>query len=483
MPGRTFAVPIETIVDLLGLERSPKNRPGARSIKVHCPFCNHRGYTMDVDTSLDVYHCFHCPEEMQKKTGALDLYSRVRLGEPLDSRNSKEAFKKLLAELDNNGQNTVKTDISAYRDDNIYPASDESLNLAYSALFSLPYLRISRNHIEDLAKRGLPEWAARRGQFASLPPAYQLVKNHPRGQEMLAWYDANSVGMIRERSPILSRYQKRDIVAGVLIAEDLVRQGVKLSGVPGFYHITPEVWAFRYDSGLMIPTVSYEGNIVGVQTRKDTAMKSGLRYMTLSSKGLPDGVTARISRTHVCHSRKINENTQVYITEGPLKADMILWFLTGEYCSDVAVVAVQGVKNVKEIPEIARKLRKDGVKRVFSAFDMDKCCNLAVSEASQEIKRLFNEEEISVDTLCWDMEFAYLKRKELVQLAKDNGLKVVKTGNPYFDIAKISKALAGNNIEYNVRHENGRKYKDHWRAETKGLDDFLLFQLANINRR
>ena len=482
MPGRTFAVPIETIVDLLGLERSPKNRPGARSIKVHCPFCNHRGYTMDVDTSLDVYHCFHCPEEMQKKTGALDLYSRVRLGEPLDSRNSKEAFKKLLAELDNNGQNTVKKDISAYRDDNIYPASDENLNLAYSALFSLPYLRISRNHIEDLAKRGLPEWAARRGQFASLPPAYQLVKNHPRGQETLAWYDANSIGMIRERSPILSRYQKRDIVAGVLIAEDLVRQGVKLSGVPGFYHITPEVWAFRYDSGLMIPTVSYEGNIVGVQTRKDTAMKSGLRYMTLSSKGLPDGVTARISRTHVCHSRKINENTQVYITEGPLKADMILWFLTGEYCSDVAVVAVQGVKNVKEIPEIARKLRKDGVKRVFSAFDMDKCCNLAVSEASQEIKRLFNEEEISVDTLCWDMEFAYLKRKELVQLAKDNGLKVVKTGNPYFDIAKISKALAGNNIEYNVRHENGRKYKDHWRAETKGLDDFL-FQLANINRR
>ena len=459
MPGRTFAVPIENIVDLLGLERSPKNRPGARSIKVHCPFCNHRGYTMDVDTSLDVYHCFHCPEEMQKKTGALDLYSRVRLGQPLDSRNSKEAFRKLLADLDHNGKNPTKTDICAYRDDNIYPASDERLNQAYSALFSLPYLRISRSHIEDLAKRGLPEWAARRGQFASLPPAYQLVKSHPRGEKTLAWYDANSIGTIREQSPILSRYQKRDIVAGVLIAEDLVRQGVKLSGVPGFYHITPEVWSFRYDSGLMIPTVSYEGNIVGVQTRKDTAMKSGLRYMTLSSKGLPDGVTARISRTHVCHSRKINENTQVYITEGPLKADMILWFLTGEYCSDVAVVAVQGVKNVKEIPEIARKL---------------KCCNIAVSEASQKIKRLFNEEEISVDTLCWDKEFAYLKRKELVLLAKNNGLKVVKTGNPYFDIANISKSLARNNIEYNVRHENGRKYKDHWREETKGLDDFLL---------
>ena len=473
MPGGSFSIPIENIVDLLGLERSPKNRPGARSMKVHCPFCNHRGYTMDVDTSLDVYHCFHCPEEMQKKTGALDLYSRVRLGQPLDRQNSKETFKMLLNELDRSGEITIHNSINTYKDENIYPVNDELLNKAYSALFALPYLRISRNHIDDLGKRGLPEWAARRSQFASIPPAYLLVRNHPNGRNVMAWYDRESIGMIRERSPILVRYQKRDIVAGVLIADDLIRKGVKLSGVPGFYHLTPNVWAFRYDPGLMIPTVSYEGNIVGIQTRIDTVSKNGLRYMTLSSKGLPDGVTARISRTHVCHNRGISEDTQVYVTEGPLKADMILWFLTREYPSDVAVIAVQGVKNVKEIPQIAEKLRNDGVTHVYSAFDMDKCCNLAVSSASQEIKKLFNMEEISVDTLCWDIDYAYLKRKELVQLAKANGVKAVKTGNPYYDIARISRNLAANNIEYNVRYENGKKYKDHWRAETKGLDDYL----------
>ena len=477
MPGGSFSIPIENIVDLLGLERSPKNRPGARSIKVHCPFCNHRGFTMDVDTSLDVYHCFHCPEEMQKKTGALDLYSRVRLGQPLDRQNSKETFKMLLNELDRGGGNIVQNSINTYKDENIYPVNDELLNKAYSALFALPYLRISRNHINDLGKRGLPEWAARRSQFASLPPSYLLVRNHPNGRNVMAWYDRENIGTIRERSPILVRYQKRDIIAGVLIADDLVRQGVKLSGVPGFYHLTPDVWAFRYDPGLMIHTVSYEGNIVGVQTRIDTVSKNGLRYMTLSSKGLPDGVTARISRTHVCHNRRIGEDTQVYVTEGPLKANMILWFLTREYPSDVAVIAVQGVKNVKEIPEIAEKLRNDGVTHVYSAFDMDKCCNLAVSSASQEIKKLFNMEEISVDTLCWDIDYAYLKRKELVQLAKANGLKAVKTGNPYYDIARISKILASNNIEYNVRYENGKKYKDHWRTETKGLDDYLYRQV------
>ena len=40
------------------------------------------------------------------------------------------------------------------------------------------------------------------------------------------------------------------------------------------------------------------------------------------------------------------------------------------------------------------------------------------------------------------------------------------------EINKESPYLA-NNIEYNVRYENGKKYKDHWRAETKGLDDYL----------
>ena len=130
MPGGSFSIPIENIVDLLGLERSPKNRPGARSMKVHCPFCNHRGYTMDVDTSLDVYHCFHCPEEMQKKTGALDLYSRVRLGQPLDRQNSKETFKMLLNELDRSGESTIHNSIHTYKDEKIYPVNDELLNKA-----------------------------------------------------------------------------------------------------------------------------------------------------------------------------------------------------------------------------------------------------------------------------------------------------------------------------------------------------------------
>ena len=104
-----FSIPIEDIVDLLGLERSPKNHPGARSIKVHCPFCGHDGYTMDVDVVSCVYHCFHCPEEMQKHTGALDLYSRVRMGAPSYQLNRKEVFHRLCDELDRSSVGSFRT--------------------------------------------------------------------------------------------------------------------------------------------------------------------------------------------------------------------------------------------------------------------------------------------------------------------------------------------------------------------------------------
>ena len=228
---------------------------------------------------------------------------------------------------------------------------------------------------------------------------------------------------------------------------------------------------------MLIPTVSYEGNIVGIQTRRDTVLKSGVRYMTLSSKGLPDGVTSGISRTHVCRSqRTISENTSVYLTEGPLKAEVILWLLCQEGLNDdVAVIAVQGVNNINELPMIAGKLKKDGVRRIQSAFDMDKCCNPAVATASRKIKQIFNAEQIAVDVLCWDQEYALQKREDLSHLAGLNKISFQWSDNPFFDIARLSQQLSKAKIEYNTLYENGMRIKEHWRKETKGLDDYLNY--------
>ena len=235
---------------------------------------------------------------------------------------------------------------------------------------------------------------------------------------------------------------------------------------------------------MMIPTISFEGNIVGIQTRRDSTTKNGLRYLTLSSKGLPKGVTANIARTHVIHNQKsISENTQVYVTEGPLKADIILWYLTRQKNADVAVIALQGVKNTKEIPAIAGKLRNEGVHEVYSAFDMDKCGNISVAEANKALRKLFHKEMKDVYTMVWDPDYAKEKRAELVSLAEDNDIPFLSSGNDYVDIGKLAQILTKRHIEYNVIQNNGKEVKTHWRPETKGYDDYLhiLFNM-NIQR-
>ena len=142
---------------------------------------------------------------------------------------------------------------------------------------------------------------------------------------------------------------------------------------------------------------------------------------------------------------------------------------------DIAVIAVQGVNNTNELPMIARKLKRDGVRRIQSAFDMDKCCNLAVATASRKIKQIFNAEQISVDVLCWDQEHAFQKRGDLIQLASHNRMSFQITDNPFFDIARLAQKLSDAKIEYDTRYENGIRIKEHWRKETKGLDDYLNY--------
>ena len=184
------------------------------------------------------------------------------------------------------------------------------------------------------------------------------------------------------------------------------------------------------------------------------------------------------------HSRKsISGRTKVYVTEGPLKANVILWYLTRDKQADVAVIALQGVKNTKEIPEIAAKLRKAGVRTVYSAFDMDKCGNLAVAEADRVLRKLFRAEQIRVDTIVWDPEFAREKKAELLTLTNANQIPFVSSGNDFVDIGKLAQILTNQHIEYNVQYVDGKRIKNHWRSETKGYDDYLHSLAAGIYSR
>lgn len=476
--GGRFSIPIEDIVSLLGLEVSPRSTPGARSMKVHCPFCDHKGYTMDVDTVNRVYHCFHCPDDLQKNTGALDLYSRVRLGKPVSQLDAKDVFKQLMRELEGGSSYDWKRSVTEVRDTNIYPASDAVLSDTYSELLRM--FSLSEQHSENLANRGIPKWESGTFGYASLPPSnLEIKRKKSRYAEVEKWFEEKEIWRIRSSNDILKKYSKKDIILGVWIADELLRRGKRLDGVPGFFHITPNRWCFRYDAGMMIPTNSYDGKHVGIQIRRDVLSSKGLRYMTLSSKGLPDGVTANISRVHVARktSTPIGPDTVVYITEGPMKADIVEWFIKkDDPDADIAIIAVQGVTNVRELPGIARKLREAGVTKVQSAFDMDKCTNIHVIHASKNIRKIFHEAQISVNTLVWDDEYAEEKLQDMMAIAKENGIEFTRSFNQAaFDIAKLSEILASRKIPFNIKIVDGAEKKVAWLDRSKGLDDWLMY--------
>ena len=186
---------------------------------------------------------------------------------------------------------------------------------------------------------------------------------------MLDWYHTANIDQLRTDNPAFKALYKKDILAGLLIAHDLEEMGLKLKYTPGFFKIADK-WCFRYLTGILIPTISFENNIVCFQVRRD-ATKGGLRYLTVSSKGLPGGPTTGLSRIHIAHDAPIAGNTTVYITEGPLKANVILSLLRQRGCQNTAVIAIQGVSNVKELPEVLEKIKQCGVTKTIMLFDMD----------------------------------------------------------------------------------------------------------------
>ena len=110
---------------------------------------------------------------------------------------------------------------------------------------------------------------------------------------------------------------------------------------------------------------------------------------------------------------------------------------------------------------------------MYSAFDMDKCGNVAVADADRALRKLFREERIRVETIAWDSEFAKEKKAELLSLTKANNIPFMSSGNDFVDIGKLAQILTNQHIEYNVQYVDGKRIKNHWRSETKGYDDYL----------
>lgn len=482
MSYKEFGLRIDSVVTLLKLERDPRARSKADSYNVKCPFCDTPGrkYHMNINTKKNVYFCPRCMDSSTCNTGALDLYGRVRLGTPLTPGvNGKELYEKLCLELGANDVDQRQCLTDRQKSEEILPAEDVALDCAYRALLALPYLSLSKQHKENLLKRGLDQEAIATGMYATLRKSVAVLKVHPGAAEIAKWCSSHEADIVQSVSTVQKKYSKSDLMTGFLIAEDLLAQGVSLHRVPGFFTIAGK-WCFRYMQGMLIPTFTCDGLIVGLQVRRDSVPRDGLRYLTVSSKGFDDGVTTGIARTHIAKTGPIDESTAVFLTEGPLKANVILHLLKTQFEGSIAIVALQGVMSTGKLPKLAAYLYEQGIRTVFNALDMDKCTNISVANAGKAMKTIFREHGIRLAGLYWDKEYAQTEFAELASKCVQHDYPVPETVSVFDGVLRMASNLHSQRIEYDVYEVKGVKSIKHWRDETKGLDDYLnyLFQKA-----
>ena len=473
--SQQFPISIDSVVGLLGLERSPQYRHGAVSYNVRCPFCDDRKYHLNINTAKNTYNCLHCPGD-KTGGGALDLYSRAALGCELrpgkqrDGGNGSIIYKKLAEALHlQNPMPSVTAKTQRKKSPSVRRASDDRLNAAYSALLDFKHFVLTETHRWNLLKRGLDMESIERNGYRSAVD-FSWVNDYPAA---IACHNRFGLHDILERYDSLKYIPFKQRVAGLIVANELQKAGIELYGVPGFFRLSlpngKKVWSFRIECGMLIPTRNSKGQIVGLQARKD---RGSLRYMTVSSKGLPDAVVEGIARLHFplanCH---LKADTPAILIEGPLKADIV----AARMGENAFFLAQQGVTNRVDLPNAFRMLRSRGVCELLNAHDMDKITNPHVSAAGRTLQKLADDEGLSMSWLYWDRDYAFEKYLELVSLCRYHGIPMPEHGGNIFEkVAGLSDKLFQRKISHSITIDsNGHEEKHYWRDSGKGLDDFL----------
>ena len=181
-----------------------------------------------------------------------------------------------------------------------------------------------------------------------------------------------------------------------LLVQALLQQGCVLKGVPGFYTDESNKWHLNvFGSGILIPQRNGLGQIQSFQIRRDTNEKSK-RYISLSSRDKLNGSPAYAH----CHLRIGRKGlTELILTEGPLKADVIS-SLTG-----YSVLAVPGVNSLSFLPQALFDLKKAGVMKILIAYDMDIRTNETVHKAEKRLMSLLSRAQIPHTVLYWDERY------------------------------------------------------------------------------
>ncbi len=325
------------VISLLGIAYPPSGRS---SYYVQCPCCdeNPNKKHLNINLKKEVFRCPRCGIS----GGIFDLYA-IYTGTPRDE--VRRAIIKQLGMPEN--KPIIKQQIVLNNNEE-YPVTDiQTRHATYSALLSK--LSLAPDHRQNLLSRGLTDDDIRRLGYKTTP-----------------------------------------IIGMTQLAKQLQSEGFYLPGVPGFYRTPDNAWTFIHERrGILIPVRDMNGQIKGLQIRRDNAQKRKFRW--ISSAEQTDGCKAE-GWTHLVGSVR----PTILITEGPMKADVIN-ALTG-----ITVLAVPGVNSLTQLESTLTELRSEGLVEIKTAFDMDFICNQHVQNGYNNLLRLLNDMGFRYGTYLWD---------------------------------------------------------------------------------
>lgn len=168
---------------------------------------------------------------------------------------------------------------------------------------------------------------------------------------------------------------------------------LKVGGVPGFALVNGMV-TLCGAPGILIPVRDTDSRIRAMQIRMDHADGGG-KYRWLSSASRPFGCSPG-APCHVARPLSGLELSELWVTEGPLKADVAALKLQR------IVLAVPGVGNWRSAIPIINELKPS---RVIVAYDMDKLTNRSVNVYRTALVNYLLRRNIKTWEADWDGTF------------------------------------------------------------------------------
>lgn len=396
---KDYPFDIRDVIQLLNLEVKHKN---PTSWDLNCPFCGNKKGKMNVSTTKNVFRCNYCGES----GGMLALYGN------LYNLTSREAYDEIVKSLhldlevpDYPAYERKKESEPEFK--NSDRANEREIHRTYTRL--LEYLNLSEHHRIALTERGLTK---------------EQIDRH--------------------------RYRSTPLFSFKQLTMRLINEGYTVKGVPGFYELKEGGWSMNMsvkNYGFFIPVISIGGLIQGMQIRLDKPYE-GMKYIWFSSVNKPGGVTSR-SPVHFIGNP---HDPVVYLTEGALKGNI------AHELTKSSMLCVAGVNQYKYLPDLLMRLKENGVRQIFEAFDMDKLlrpvCRGDYSKECQYCKeRRTNGECYKKQRKIKNIQSGCM---HVYQICKDIDLPCIRL----------------------VWDEDPQGF---WRENLKGIDDYFLEQKESMS--